>query len=57
MSRPDYDPRSFPAFAVTVDIVVLTVHEVLSVLVRLCEGSRTPSEIRGGTGWAWATPT
>lgn len=32
-STTDYDPRAFPPFAVTVDIVVLSVDEVLSVLL------------------------
>lgn len=32
-STTDYDPREFPPFAVTVDIVVLSVDEVLSVLL------------------------
>ena len=33
MTAPTYDPRSFPPFAVTVDIVVLTVTTRLEVLV------------------------
>lgn len=33
MSTDGYDPHSFPPFAVTADIVVLTVDEVLSVLL------------------------
>jgi 8-oxo-dGTP diphosphatase len=32
-STTDYDPRAFPPFAVTVDIVVLSVDESLSVLL------------------------
>ncbi len=48
MTSSNYDPRSFPPFAVTVDIVVLTVTSRLEVLV--IERGRDPF-----AGW-WALP-
>src|SRR5215831_3013190 len=34
----DYDPRRFPAFAVTVDVVVLTISDGLLHVLLVCRG-------------------
>ena len=35
---PDYDPSQFPAFAVTVDVVILTMSEGLLHVLLVCRG-------------------
>jgi len=46
---PDYDPSQFPAFAVTVDVVILTMSEGLLHVLLVCRGE-APFE------GAWAIP-